>query len=129
MAVDTDYGQDQGSSSPNRLGLGLAGIAVVSSILASTCCVVPLILVLLGVTGAWMVNLTALEPWTPVFSVLAVTALAGSGYLVFRPVAPCASPEQACELPRSEVTRKLYMVAAVIVLGLLLFPVAAPIFY
>ncbi len=129
MPADADHGHDQGPASPTRLGLGLAGIAVVASLLASTCCVVPLILVLLGITGAWMVNLTALEPWTPVFSVLAVTALVWSGYLLFRPAAACTSPDQACEMPRRDVSRKLYMTAAVLVLGLLLFPLAAPIFY
>jgi len=128
MTVDNDVSQDKRRFS-RTLGLGLAGIAVISSLLASTCCVIPLILVLLGITGAWMVNLTALEPWTPVFSALAVTALAGSGYLVFRPVAECVSPEGACGLPRRDLMLRLYLVAVIIVLGLLLFPLVAPIFY
>ena len=40
----------------------LAAGGVVGSILASACCVVPLLLVLLGVSGAWIGNLTKLEP-------------------------------------------------------------------
>jgi hypothetical protein len=37
--------------------LGLAG-----AFLASACCILPLALVTLGISGAWIGNLTALEP-------------------------------------------------------------------
>ena len=40
--------------------LGLAG-----AFLASACCIVPLVLVTLGISGAWIGNLTALEPYKP----------------------------------------------------------------
>jgi mercuric ion transport protein len=43
----------------------LAGVA--AGIGASVCCVGPLALLALGVSGAWIGNLTALEPYRPLF--------------------------------------------------------------
>ena len=40
---------------------GLIG-AIASAIIASVCCIGPLVLLLLGVGGAWAGSLTALEP-------------------------------------------------------------------
>jgi mercuric ion transport protein len=38
-----------------------------AAILASTCCLGPLVLVSLGISGAWIANLTVLEPYRPIF--------------------------------------------------------------
>ncbi|WP_019140085.1 mercuric transporter MerT family protein [Noviherbaspirillum massiliense] len=116
-------------SSRKRLSLGLVAVAVASSVIASTCCVIPLVLVLLGITGAWMVNLTALRPLTPVFVGVALLALAWAGYLVFRPAAQCSYPDgAACDRTR-RITKRIYLASAVFIGLLLLFPVIAPIFY
>ncbi len=34
---------------------------------ASVCCVGPLVLLALGISGAWITNLAALEPYRPIF--------------------------------------------------------------
>ena len=52
--------------------LALGGLA---AILASTCCLGPLVLVLLGVSGAWIGNLTRLELYRPFFLGAALIAL------------------------------------------------------
>src|SRR3546814_15095508 len=52
------------SSSDRRKGWFAAG-GIIGAILASACCVVPLVLVTLGISGAWLGNLTALEPYKP----------------------------------------------------------------
>ena len=46
-----------------------------AAILASTCCLGPLILVALGFSGAWIGNLTALEPYRPIFIGAALVAM------------------------------------------------------
>ena len=56
----------------SRGALAAGGLA---AILASTCCLGPLVLVALGVSGAWIGNLTALEPYRPVFLGVALVAL------------------------------------------------------
>jgi mercuric ion transport protein len=113
-------------ASREALGMRLMAFAVVSTILASTCCVLPLVLVLVGITGAWMVSLAALKPLTPVFVVLALGAIGWAGYLVFRPVAVCTG--DPCETARP-VTRRIYIGCAVFIGLLLGFPLIAPLFY
>ena len=40
---------------------------ILAAIGASVCCVGPLVLLALGISGAWIGNLTALEPYRPIF--------------------------------------------------------------
>ena len=47
---------------------------MVGAILASTCCIAPLVLLTLGISGAWIGNLTALEPYKPIFAGIACQA-------------------------------------------------------
>lgn len=104
-------------------------IAVVWTLLASTCCVLPLVLVLVGVTGAWMSNLIALKPVTPLFIALAVGSLGWAGYLVFKPQHACAVDDgAACDTTRP-LMRKLFVACVVFVAALLCFPLFAPLFY
>ena len=50
----------------------------------SACCIVPLVLFSLGVTGAWIGNLTALYPYKLYFLVPTSGFLAGGFYLAYR---------------------------------------------
>lgn len=68
------------------LGGLLAGIAT------SLCCAVPLILLSLGVSGAWISNLTALKPYRPVFIVMAIAMLVIAYFQIFKSAA-----NQSCE--------------------------------
>ena len=49
----------------NAKGSLVAG--VLAGIGASVCCVGPLVLLALGIGGAWISNLTALQPYRPLF--------------------------------------------------------------
>lgn len=51
----------------------------IGAIAASTCCILPLALFSLGVTGAWIGKLTALAPYQPVILLLTAGSL-GYGY-------------------------------------------------
>ncbi|MGO4476395.1 mercuric transporter MerT family protein [Massilia sp. 2TAF26] len=110
-----------------KLG-GIMAFAVLASILASTCCVLPLVLVLVGITGAWMVHLTALKPLTPYAIALTLGALGWAGWLLFRPAAACAVDDPACATTRPSM-RKLFAGCAVFIALLLGFPLIAPLFY
>lgn len=104
-------------------------LAVVSTLLASTCCVLPLALVLVGITGAWMAHLVALKPLTPLFVAMTLGTLAWAGYLVFRPATDCSTDEaEACDTSRP-VMRRLFIACAMFGGLVLLFPLAAPLFY
>lgn len=96
--------------------------ASIAAIGASVCCVVPLVLVLLGVSGAWIGNLTAFDPWRPWFSAAALLSLALAFWGVYGPPSRCRA-DGACIEPRilSRRRRWLWLATAVIAL-LLLFP-------
>jgi mercuric ion transport protein len=113
---------------PERKAGGLIAFAVLASILASTCCVLPLVLVLVGITGAWMVHLTALKPLAPYAIALTLGALGWAGWLVFRPAAACNVDDPACATARPAM-RKLFVGCAVFIALLLGFPLIAPLFY
>lgn len=49
--------------------------AVLTALLASACCVGPLLLILLGVGGAWMANLRILDPVAPYLNLTALGLL------------------------------------------------------
>ena len=59
------------------------------AILASTCCLGPLVLVALGFSGAWIGNLTVLEPYLPLFIGVALVALLFAWRRIFRPASAC----------------------------------------
>jgi mercuric ion transport protein len=106
----------------------LIAVAVLASLLASTCCVLPLVLVLVGVTGAWMANLQALKPVTPYAIALTLGALVWAGWLVFRPARACDLADGACATTRP-LMRRVFIACALFVALLLGFPLIAPLFY
>jgi len=54
-------------NSRHGAGSGALFVGGLAAILASTCCLGPLVLVALGLSGAWIGNLTLLEPYRPLF--------------------------------------------------------------
>ena len=101
---------------------------VLAAIGASVCCVGPLVLLTLGIGGAWIANLTALEslrPWFIVATLLFVGLAFRRLYLqpqVCEPGAVCAEP---IVLKRQ---RLIFWIVALVLLALLLVPWLAPLF-
>lgn len=101
----------------------------VAAVLASSCCLGPLLLVTLGFSGAWIGNLSVLEPYRPWFIGAALLALFFAGRRIFRPAGAC-KPGGFCASP---TTRRAYKVLFGIVAGLvavaLAYPYVARFFY
>lgn len=109
-----------------RSALYVGGLA---AILASTCCLGPLVLLMLGFSGAWIGNLTALEPYRPYFVVAAVVALFFAYRQIFRPAVAC-KPGEVCAIPQVRTTYKaIFGLVAVLILIAVSFPFVAPLFY
>lgn len=108
---------------------GFLAAGGVAAILASTCCLGPLILVLLGFSGAWIGNITMLEPYRPFFLGLALLALGLAALRLFRPATSCDA-DGCCIQPQ---TRRLHKIifSAVVLLTLIgfVFPYLARFFY
>jgi mercuric ion transport protein len=112
-----------------RSGL-LAGAGLLGALLASSCCIVPLAFVTLGISGAWMSNLTALEPYKPYF--VAVTLLmlgAGFWQVYIRPRRACAAGSYCASPASGRISRTLLWLATAIVLLAATINYWAPLFY
>ena len=106
--------------------LAAGGLA---AILASTCCLGPLLLVSIGVSGAWIGNLAALAPYRPIFMGAALIALFFAYRSIFRPMATC-KPGEVCAVPQVRAGYKvIFWIVVVLVLIALAFPYLLPLFY
>jgi mercuric ion transport protein len=63
---------------------------VIGALVASSCCVIPLVLTVLGVSGAWMSNLRAMAPYQPYFIAMTVVLIGFGFYQVY------SKPHQDC---------------------------------
>jgi len=98
---------------------------VIGAILASSCCILPLVLFSLGITGAWMSHLTALEPYQPYFIPLVLLMLAGGFYTVYRKTdsgcgASNCETTSYCGTPRAERVIKIALWSATVLIALVL---------
>jgi mercuric ion transport protein len=99
-----------------------AGVAVIGSL----CCVGPLVLLALGVSGAWIGQLTALEPYRPVFIGLMLFFL-GLAFRQLYLLPPRCEPGETCADPRHlRRQRGLFWVVVVGLFALIAFPWFAP---
>lgn len=77
-----------------------------SALGASTCCVLPLVLVSAGVGGAWVAQLRALERFYYVFLAIALGAFGYAFYRLYLKPASCA-PDTACATPQVRSRQRL----------------------
>jgi mercuric ion transport protein len=98
----------------NEKGTNLPIIGgIIAAIGAGVCCVGPLVLLLLGISGSWIGNLTAFEPYRPVFILFVVMLFGYSGWKIYRPIEECA-PDAACAIPATQRRRKvIYWLSAI----------------
>ena len=110
-------------------GRGALAAGGLAAILASTCCLGPLALITLGFSGAWIGNLTLLEPYQPIFIGVALVAMFFAWRRIYRPAQVCV-PGEVCAIPQVRTTYKLiFWVVTALVLIALGFPYVLPLFY
>ena len=93
----------------------LAAGGLLGGVLASTCCILPLALLTLGVSGAWIGRLTALTPYQPIFLTVAVLFLGVGFWRVYGPPARRCAVDGSCARGPSRTTRVGLWLAAVLV--------------
>ena len=96
---------------------------------ASLCCVAPLVLVSLGLGGAWLSSLTRLEPLRPLFVGLTLVMLALAWRKLYRAPVACETGKPCADVAVRRRQRFIYWLAAVFLLLLLAFPWYAFLFY
>lgn len=80
--------------------------ALIGAGLASACCVVPLLFVTLGISGAWIANLTALEPIKPYVAAVTLALLGYGFWHVYLKSKPACEYGPYCARPQSARTTK-----------------------
>lgn len=115
---------DAAGRAPSRRGFLASLGAVSAAVLASLCCVGPLLFVTLGV-GAGLGS--TFKPLRPVFIVLTLGFLAAGFYVVYfrkrADTGAACAPDGSCAVPRSRTRdRVLLWIATVLALVLLTFP-------
>ena len=113
------------SNPDSKSNWGIWGV-IIGAIGASICCIGPLVLLTLGVTGAWVGSLAAFDAYRPYFMLLTLGFLGFAYYRVYR------KPKDNCETDRCATPDKdrrnriALWTVTVLALGLLSFPYLAP---
>jgi mercuric ion transport protein len=107
----------------------MAAGGILGALAASSCCILPLVLFSLGVSGAWIGNFTQLAPYQPYF-IGATIGFVGYGYwLVYRSSKVACDGGEACARPLSNRLVKTALIVATILVGAALgFDLLAPLF-
>ncbi len=101
-------------------GVTLAG-SVIGSVLASVCCIGPLVFALLGMSGAAFAQ--RFEPLRPYSLVATYVLLAVAFYSTYRPAQAECGPGEVCDMPRTNrVSKVVLWIAAVMVVLATAFP-------
>lgn len=119
-------GQSDDVSLSRGQKLAAAG-GIIGALAASSCCILPVALFSLGISGAWIGNFTRLAPYQPYF-VAATLAFIGAGYwLVYRSSKRACAVGEACARPLpNRLVKIALIVATVTVLAAWGFDYVAP---
>ena len=105
----------------------LAAGALFGALAASSCCILPLVLFSLGVSGAWIGNLTQLAPYQHCFLVTAITLLGAGYWVVYRSSKRACDEGEACARPLpNQLVKAALIIATMLVITALGFNFLAP---
>lgn len=122
--------QDGGQAASATRTAGLFSVGgVLAALGTAACCVVPFLLFTLGISGAWIGNLTALEPYQPIFAAITFGFLGYGFYLVYRkPKVTCVEGSYCAKPSSGRIAKIGLWTATVLVIVGLGFPKFAPLF-
>lgn len=99
---------------------------ILGALAASSCCILPLGLFSLGVSGAWIGNFTRLAPYQPFFLAATLVFLATGYWLVHRASKRACAEGEACARPLpNRLVKTALVVATVLVVAALGFDMLA----
>jgi mercuric ion transport protein len=95
----------------------MAAGGLLGALAASSCCILPLVLFGLGVSGAWIGNFTRLAPYQPYFVAATVPLLACGYWLVHRSSRLACADDAACARPLPKRLVKASLIVATILVA------------
>lgn len=108
------------SDNASKGGRFLVAGGLLAALGASACCVLPFVVLTLGVGGAWMGNISWLAPYEKIFVGAAVLLIAAGFWRVYRRPAACAVGE--CAPPSNSAAKIGLWIAALLVSAAIAFP-------
>ena len=110
---------------------GLAAtVGILAGLGAASCCLVPFALFSLGITGAWIGNITALAPYQPIFAAVAFGCIGYGGYHVYWKRNKTSAVGTVCANPISgRIVKGTLWGATLLIVLALTFPYFAPIIF
>ncbi|GAB4168963.1 MAG: mercuric ion transporter MerT [Wenzhouxiangellaceae bacterium] len=106
----------------DRAPTGLLALGRFGAVLLSACCMLPFVLVLLGLGGAWLAHLHALYPFRWLFFAASAVALWLAWRRLYRPATECREGE-ICAVP---AVQRRYRIGFWLVVGLVVLSAIAP---
>jgi mercuric ion transport protein len=106
---------DQANAALSRGQTLAAAGGIIGALAASSCCILPVALFSIGVSGAWIGNFTQLAPYQP-YVIAATLAFIGAGYwLVYRSSKLACTDGEACARPLPNRFVKIVLIAATVI--------------
>ena len=101
---------------------------IFGALAASSCCILPLVLFSLGISGAWIGGLASLAPYQPIFIAVTLGFLGYGYWLVYRKSRVACAEGEICArpLPKRVVKVALWLATALVVLAVA-WPYALPV--
>ena len=122
--TDKQYPQDRIA---HRSATLLVGGGIAGALLASSCCILPVVLFALGVSGAWIGNFTRLAPYQPYFVAGAIICIATGYWLIRRAEQAACTADAICARPLpNRVVQLVLLAALILVIAAIGFDFAAP---
>jgi len=112
--------QQPGLSRGPLIGSIFAGIA------ASTCCLGPLVLLTLGISGSWIGNLSAMEPYRPIFIGITLIFLGLTFRKLYMTPQTCAIDKPCAQPANLRKQRIIFWLVSIFVLVVMSFPWYGP---
>lgn len=114
-------------ASKNGFWLLLAG--TLTAVGASACCVIPLILLTVGIGGSWLSSLSRLEPYRPLFIAATLLFLGFAFYRIYLTPRVCDPGSSCTQHTAIKRLRLAFWITSALAFGLIALPWLIPLFY
>lgn len=118
-------GSTAGNKSGSAKGTLIAGL--LAGLTASACCAGPLVLLMLGVSGSWIGNLSALEPYRPFFILVAVVFLGLAYRKIFMAPKACSTDAVCATQDGKRSQQIIFWITAIVIVLSISFPWYGPV--
>src|SRR5262249_27721442 len=125
MAIKDQSTISDSGRGPAMLALG----GLLGALASASCCIMPLVLFGLGVSGAWIGNLTRLAPYQPIFIAASLACLGGGAWLIRRESKRACTEGETCARPLpNRLVKAALIVTALLAVAAIGFDFLGPLF-